>query len=464
MTNIKLTQDILTKVNEELNQKIVNNHITRLSVINSTDVVMHFSYHSKERLFVSLNHQSPFISMIGRDFVLPTTMGNFNENLRRYIKDTYILKIEIINNDRIIKFTLGRTNDFFERETYYLILELIPTKTNLIILDANEVILFAYHYFDITHTRPILKGMKYIQLEKNENYQNVESDYELYQKEVTSYLLSAEKKRKIEDQKPLYNHLVSKRKSLKKKIGVLNHEKEKATEGLIYKEYGDMIYALMYDEAELADYIKDTLGDKYDDRLSPTDNANLMYKKYKKNRRTIEYDDIEIAKANKEHEEIDYIISIFDYLDEDEINDLYIKYMPYKNVKGRKKKSDPRMPFYIKYEGTTIGFGKSSEQNMYLTFKKANKSDIYLHISEYRGAHVIIFKDNPNNDELLVASEICLILSNKTAGDIRYAKVSELKKGNEPGEALMKSYKLITLKNIRETTYELLTTQKRFQD
>ena len=463
MANIKLTQEILKMVNADLNEKIIKNHISHVAVINSTDLLMQFAYYSKEKLFISLNHQSPFISMVGKEFVSASMMGNFNENLRRYIKGSYILSIEILNDDRILKFTLGRTNDYYERETYYLILELIPTKTNLIILDKDEKILFAFHYFDMTHNRPILKGINYVAPEKSSNYQVVEENYEEYQKEVTSYLLNAEKKRKIESQKPLYNFLVSKRKSLHKKINILNKEKERAIEGAIYKEYGDMIYAYLYDEEELNKYIEENIKDIYNPLLSPSDNANLMYKKYKKNKRTIEFDDIEIAKAEKEYKEIDYIISIFDYLDEDEITELYALYMPHKNVKRKRSKVDPRMPFYVKYNGVTIGFGKNAKQNMFLTFKKASKTDTYLHISEYHGAHVIIFKDNPLNDELLVASEICLILSNKTTGDIQYTRVSNLKKGSEEGQALMNNYKLITLREIRESTYELLNTQKRFQ-
>lgn len=464
MSNIKFTKNILKKVKADLDSKIINNHISHISVINSTDVLLQFSFWNKERLLISLNHQSPFLSMVDKNFVLSAVLNNFNENLRRLIKASAVNKIEILNDDRVIEFTLFKTNDFFEKETMYLILELIPTRSNLVILDSNRNIVYAYHYFDLTHPRPMIKGTKYIPLENTNKYVDNDDSYEEFQKEVTSYLLSAERKRKIESQKPLFNFLNTKRKSLKKKLEVLRKEKNKAIKGLIYKEYGDMIYAYLYDEETLNNYINEYLLDIYDNNLSPTDNANKMYKIYKKNKRTIEYDDIEFEKANKELEEIEHYLAIFDYLDEEEINELYNKYLSFKNKNKKKVRSDSRLPYYIKFNNTVIGFGKNANQNNYLTFKLANKTDTFLHAKDYHGAHVIIFNNNPSNEELLIASEICLILSNLAAGDIEYTKVSEIKKGQELGQALLRNYKLITLKEIREKTHELLLNQKRFSN
>ena len=463
MSEIKFTQSLLEKVKDDLNEKIINNHISHISVINSTDVLMNFSFYSKEKLFISLNHHSPFLSLISKDYAIGATLNGFNENLRRLIKGAYIVEIKILNDDRVLQFTLFKTNDFYEKETMYLILELIPTKSNLIILDENRKILYAFHYYDISTYRPILRGLEYQKITKKAEYKRIDSNYEDFKKEVTSYLLKAERKKKIEQQKPLYDHLVNKKKSLIRKIDILNKEKEKATKGLVYKEYGDTIYAYLYDKESLDNYVRDNLQGIYDDTLSPTDNANKMFKIYKKNKRTIEYDEIEIEKAKQEIAEIERILAIFDYLDDDEINELYNKYMCH-GGKPKKSKVDARLPFYIKVNNTTIGFGKNSSQNNYLTFKKANKTDTYLHAKDYHGAHVIIFNNNPSNEELLVASEICLILSNLTTGDILYAKVSELKKGSELGMAYMNNYKIITLREIREETYQLLTTQKRFQN
>ena len=130
----------------------------------------------------------------------------------------------------------------------------------------------------------------------------------------------------------------------------------------------------------------------------------------------------------------------------------------------KKKKADAKLPFYIKVGDTAIGFGKNSRQNDYLSFKKARKNDMFLHINEFSGSHVVIFNDQPNNEEILTAAEICLILSNKTVGDVQFCQVKEIKKGTDQGKVQLNSYKLITLNKIRSDTYNLLLHQKRFDN
>ena len=87
------------------------------------------------------------------------------------------------------------------------------------------------------------------------------------------------------------------------------------------------------------------------------------------------------------------------------------------------------------YMNTKILYGKNASSNNELTFKVANKDDYYLHIKDYHGAHAIIKNNKPTNEEKLLAAEICLILSNKTAGEVMIASMKE--KGNEKEIALL---------------------------
>ena len=86
----------------------------------------------------------------------------------------------------------------------------------------------------------------------------------------------------------------------------------------------------------------------------------------------------------------------------------------------------------------------------------ATKDDYYLHIKDYHGAHVIIKNNNPTNEEKLLAAELCLILSNKTAGEIMIAPMKEVKKGHVLGEALLNNYSTIVLNEVRQSTIDLL--------
>ena len=446
---------------EELNKKIIDNFITQVTVMNSSDILLSFSFYNKEKMIISLNHNSPFVALINSDFNSITTLGNLNENLRKYLKGSYVTEIRQINSDRIIEFSLTKTNEFYQKDHYYLILELIPTINNLIILDEKRNIVFAKHYTDLTAARPILKGMPYISIEPNPLLKSQDFDLDSFKENVNHYLTEVDQKSKKEKALPLFNHLKQKEKSLNKKIKVLENELEEAKKKLEYKEIGETLLTLMNDNEGLNDYLP-FIKETYDENLNVKDNANKYFEKYKKAKRTIENDLREIQIAKDNIEELDHILNIFGYYSDQEIEELYKRYLPKQYKVKRNKEVDARLPYYITIDNIKIGFGKNKEQNNYLTFKKANKDDIYLHVKEHHGAHVIIFNNDPSEEVILTASEIALILSNLESGEIYIADVKDVKKGSSVGETLINKYQTITLHSIREQTKQLLKDQKRF--
>ncbi len=459
----KLNLRGVKELTQELNNKVIENFISNVSIANSSDIVLTFSFYNKEKLLVSLNHNSPFLSFIDSSYSSSTTLGNLNENLRKYIKGSYITKIEQVNGDRVIKFSLTKTNEFYQKDIYYLIIELIPTINNLIILNDKEEILFAKHFSDLTAARPIIKGMKYIPLEANQGLVETAFDMDKFKESVHHYLLDIDEKSKKEKALPLFNFLKQRHKSLLKKIVVLEKEIEESKKKLEYKEIGEALLTLKDDEENLKDYLP-YIKETYDNNLSTLDNANKYFDKYKKSKRTIENDTREIDIAKKSAEEIEHILSIFAYYSDSEIEELYKKYLPKKVNQKRNKEVDARLPYYLIYKGVRIGFGKNKEQNNFLTFKKAEKTDIYLHASNYHGAHVVIFDNDPSKEVILLAAEIVLILSNLESGDVYIADIKDVKKGNSLGEAFINKYETITLHEVRESTKLLLKEQKRFQN
>ncbi len=170
----------------------------------------------------------------------------------------------------------------------------------------------------------------------------------------------------------------------------------------------------------------------------------------------------EIAKANSDIDEINHYLSTFDYLAEEEVAVLEQKYLPHKSNANKKIIVDASKPYYIYINNKRIGFGKNKDQNNYLTFKKADKEDTFIHLADYHGSHVVIFEQNPSDELLLTASEIALLLAGKEEGELQVAKIKDIKKGPEKGLVLLNKYSTITLKSVRNSTKLLLKTQKRF--
>ena len=458
---LKINLEGIYKISEDLNKKVAHSFITNITVVNFSDLLLAFSFYNKEKLLISLNHQNPFLGFVDKNYSPHTVLGGLNDNLRKYIKGSYIESVEVLNDDRILKFNLYKSDEFYEKQYYSMILELIPTINNLILLNSKDEIIFAKHYADLTASRPVIRGMKYQPVVKNQILTRGEFDYEKYSEEVRNYVVESDHKKQKEQVLPLYNFLKQKEKSLKKKVKVLTAELEEAKNNLIYKEYGEMVLTYSYSEDELKNYVK-TLADKYDDSITPEKNAETFFNRYKKAKRTIDNVTREIVKANSDIQEINHYLSTFDYLAEEEIAVLQDKYMPHKSTSKKKIIIDANKPYYINIDNKRIGFGKNKDQNNYLTFKKSDKDDTFVHLSDYHGSHVVIFDQEPSNELLLIASEIALLLAGKEEGKLQVAKIKDIKKGPEKGQVLLNKYTTITLKSVRNSTKLLLKTQKRF--
>ena len=438
---------------KELKAKIIGCKINNVTVINSHDFSCSLSMIKNEKLLISLNHQHPFISLISVAEGLATTTGKLNELLRKMLKEAYIVSVEQVNDDRIIHFVIQKANDYYEKVITHIYLECIPQRANLIFVDENDLIIHALHYSPLTSNRPILNGLSY-ELPAHGSMaeeKDIPSLEEIKQ-QAQKYYQDAITLHKKEKFTPLYRYIKTRIKSLSKKSGVLNNEIANAEVHLKDAEHGNNLLAYQYEKELLDEYIKEN-NISLDKEKSLVENANQLFKRYKKSKRTIEMAKIELDKAKQESEYLEYLLASSQYMNDDELLSLCQELLP--------KQSQKKKVTAIKYGTILLGdtkilYGKNSSSNNELTFKIANKDDYYLHIKDYHGAHVIIRNNKPTNEEKLLAAEICLILSNKNAGQVMIASMKDVKKGQALGEALLLNYSTIVLNSVRESTIDLL--------
>ena len=445
------------KVIDELRNKIIGCRINNITIINSHDFLCTLSMIKEEKLLISLNHQHPFIALVNINKTEPTITGALNESLRKFLKDAYIVDISLDNDDRIVHFIIQKANDYYEKVVTHLYLECIPQRANLVFVNEEGKIIHALHYSGVTTARPILNNLSYEYPSRGELKEDneVPSLEEIKQKAMNYYenALLVHKKEKFT---PLYRYIKSRVKSLNKKSSILSLEIESAKEHLNDADHGNYLLAYQYDKELLNEYLKDD-NIVLDDSKSVVENANAMFKKYKKSKRTIEMASLEIEKAKQEEDYLSYLLSSSQFMNDEELFALSQELLPKKHLK---KKVSPIKCSSIIYDNVKISFGKNASSNNELTFKIAKKDDYYLHIKDYHGAHVIIHSPNPSNAVKLVAAELCLILSNKTAGDIMITEMKNVKKGHALGEANLLNYSTITLNNVRSETVELLNNKK----
>ena len=241
-------------------------------------------------------------------------------------------------------------------------------------------------------------------------------------------------------------------KKLTKKIVKLQKQLDQAENSEGYRIRGEILNANLSQvkpgmtEIDLPNYYDNNqpLKIKLDAALSPARNGQKYFTKYKKLRDSIKhvkeqikiaqdnlnyFDTIQTAIDNAEPQDIDQI-------NEELINQGYIK-KPQK-PKRKKKITEKNLNKFRISSGKTVLVGKNNLQNDWLTLKKANKTDIWFHVKNIPGSHVILQSDQPTEKDILETAEIAAYFSkakNSAHVQVDYVQDKRVKKPNgaKPG-------------------------------
>ncbi|MGB9857024.1 MAG: Rqc2 family fibronectin-binding protein [Dictyoglomaceae bacterium] len=196
-----------------------------------------------------------------------------------------------------------------------------------------------------------------------------------------------------------------------------------------------------------------------DPSLSPVDNAQRYFKRYKKLKRGISVIKEQLEKLE---EEIYYLNSLdvalensnnfteLQEIEEELINEGYIKKKREKERK--KKKSEPYK--FITSSGHEVYVGKNNRQNDYLTFNIASPEDLWFHARGTPGAHVILKLKSKEEIPQEIIEEVASLAayfskgknSSYVAVDYTKRKYVQKPKGGKPGFVVYKNEKTIFIK------------------
>lgn len=249
------------------------------------------------------------------------------------------------------------------------------------IIEAKKM---AFSVYDLTH----LQGEK----------QRYHSPSEMLDKFYTL----KDSKEKFQQRNKDLNQLIAKHlKKQTRKIEQLNQDLKKAEKSDIYKTKGNLILANQHHinpgdvNLEAFDYETETAIDITLDRhLTPIENAQTYFKRYKKLKKSKPHIKREIIKAKNERT---YFRLLESQLQDTNLSDLeeireelsqygYIK--PSKRNKKLSKKAN-----YLLYKdalGMEILVGKNNIQNAQITHKEARPHHVWFHVQGAPGSHVVV--------------------------------------------------------------------------
>ena len=215
----------------------------------------------------------------------------------------------------------------------------------------------------------------------------------------------------MEKSNNLKTHIIHTLKRLNNKIIKLQEELQDAINSEKYQIYGELIINNLYqiknirtDKITLLNYYtNEPITIELDSKISVKENANRFFTRYQKSKKAIQYINEQIKIAN---DEIEYLELILSQINNANVNDIeqiknelienhYIKKTSSKPIKGRKEKIE--ILTYFTSDKTRICVGKNNIQNEYITHKLANSNDMWYHVKDAPGSHVLV--QNPTNSE-----------------------------------------------------------------
>lgn len=291
-----------------------------------------------------------------------------------------------------------------------------------------------------------------------------ESKYELMSEAIDNFYSVNKSNDRLDQMKSsLIKKINSHKKSVNKKIKILNNNISKEAQAENSKKKADLLAANLYridgksKEIELEDFYNDNnlIKISLNPMKSPWENIDEYYNRAKKIKAAIVYAKNDLP---KQENLLSYLNQLEDFVnrsnsisDLEEIREEMVDNKLIKKKGRNKKKSKPSRPFHYKTEnGSDIYVGKNSKQNDYITLKVARKEDLWFHVKDSPGSHVILKTDKIFDEDIkkaayLAALNSSLASANKVDVDYTEKKNVNKAKGAKDGMVYYVNFSTITV-------------------
>lgn len=291
-----------------------------------------------------------------------------------------------------------------------------------------------------------------------------ESKYELMSEAIDNFYSVNKSNDRLDQMKSsLIKKINSHKKSVNKKIKILNNNISKEDQAENSKKKADLLAANLYridkksKEIELEDFYNNNNPIKIslNPMKTPWENIDEYYNRAKKIKAAIVY-----AKNDLPRQEnlLSYLNQLEDFVnrsssisDLEEIREEMVDNKLIKKKGRNKKKSKPSRPFHYKTEnGADIYVGKNSKQNDYITLKVARKEDLWFHVKDSPGSHVILKTDKIFDEDIKIAAYLAALnssLASENKVDVDYTEKKNVNKakGAKDGMVYYVNFSTITV-------------------
>lgn len=250
-----------------------------------------------------------------------------------------------------------------------------------------------------------------------------------------------------------------------------------------YKVFADLISANIHriprgvDSIQLENFYDENLSEiiiPLDIKLSPIANAQQYYKKYSKLKNAHKLLEKQIPETIDEIEYLENVlfsidnsteVEELDEIKEELINEGYIKGQTKNKKKKQKELSRPL--HFISQDNFNIFVGKNNRQNEDLTLRLARKEDIWLHVQNMPGSHVIIQSNKMGIPDSTLEEAAILAAyyskgknSNHVPVDYTEKKYVKKPKNGKIGMVIYENFKTITVNPSKDAINKIQKVEK----
>lgn len=413
------------------------------------------------RLYVNLSATHSRIHRLTQKPFTSRTPQRFMELLRSKIRGGKIVEVSQPGGNRIVRMEIVRGG-----EPYILWIRLWGPASNILLTDEKGSILDAFY------RRPKqgeVSGGRYSPiLEPKPSHESPgEKKYEVrpYPKEQSFnqyieefyYNLEKEEQRKklISDLERQFNTMESR---LHARLKSLQQRKEEYATYQQFKKQGDLILSHLQELKKGDSFLSvadpetgRTLVIPLSPTLSPTENAEAYFKKYKKAKAGLEILEEEMKGIQRQLEQLQHHRTLLHAsVDLSTLTSL----LDTQKTKKEEKKDTAAPGLMFNSQGFTILVGRTAQENDELLRRHVKGNDWWLHTRDYPGAYVFI-KGKPGKsiplDTLLDAANLAIFYSKAResgAADLYYTQVKYLRraKGAKLGTVLPTQEKNLSVK------------------
>jgi len=378
------------------------------------DTIVKVVFNDERTLYFDMRKSNSQIFMCEEYSRTKIYQAPFDVMLSKYINRASIVKMELINNDKILRITTALSSAYKQAQTV-IQFEFTGKYTNVILIDDNEVVIEALRHVDAASSFRVIKaGYELLTPPpppfepKEYPLEDVEAFlHEVYAKEERAKLVQFKKlktafleKKLLKPQKRL--EALSDESSLEEEVERLQYIGNLMLSNMNrIKPYVTKQKILDYDGSEIEVIVAPNL-------TTGAQMSSYLFKVAKKNKQRVLHLHIERASLEEKIEHLEHFIDVVQK--SQSLSKLKLLF-PSRTQQGKKSQKDEGYETFW-FEGYKIMLGKSEKGNIAL-LENARAKDIWLHMKDRPSAHVIIVTDKQNipKNVLYEAAGLCVDFS-----------------------------------------------------